>query len=298
MLSILVGANSREFQVPRGLICPHSQYFRKAFNKRWAEGRTGPLDLEDVEEWIFECFVNWLYNNRLTFGPAKSNNQATHDHHGVATHLEDVDVIGSADAVTAKDLEPDPSNAVTWKWRDLIALYIFADKYDTKGLRQMVMETIQVKFGQTKPVSYSEPSFQVMSYAFHNLPDTSPLYDFMLQLLAYEKLAPPLTSASRLEVLPLSVLAMVMTRLMQLRRWDGCDCKETSRDCEELGQLGHSDIKDQTEVEFCRRIGDLCKYHEHETAEGKKLCRAKWIHLNEKHGLDLEDECEDEMPFK
>ena len=49
LLTIHVGPNSRAFQVPRGIICPLSEYFNKAFNSAFVEGQDGVIKLERVE---------------------------------------------------------------------------------------------------------------------------------------------------------------------------------------------------------------------------------------------------------
>ncbi|KAK3612893.1 hypothetical protein LTR56_028187, partial [Elasticomyces elasticus] len=54
-----------EYQVPRGLIRASSEYFDKAFGDDFEEGKTRKIVLADVLPWVFECFIGWLYTQKV-----------------------------------------------------------------------------------------------------------------------------------------------------------------------------------------------------------------------------------------
>ncbi|KAK5688821.1 hypothetical protein LTS10_000799 [Elasticomyces elasticus] len=65
MVSVYVGSNSKEYQVPRGLIRASSEYFDRAFGDNFTEGESGKIELATVKPWVFECFIGWLYTQGI-----------------------------------------------------------------------------------------------------------------------------------------------------------------------------------------------------------------------------------------
>ncbi|KAK3618855.1 hypothetical protein LTR56_024369 [Elasticomyces elasticus] len=64
-VSVYVGSDKKEYQVPRGLIRGLSEYFDRAFGDNFVEGVSGKIELPVVKPWVFECFINWLYNHEI-----------------------------------------------------------------------------------------------------------------------------------------------------------------------------------------------------------------------------------------
>ncbi|KAK3625185.1 hypothetical protein LTR56_020541 [Elasticomyces elasticus] len=125
-----------EYQIPCGLVRGLSEYFDKAFDDTFVEGKTGKIVLTDVKPWVIECFIGWLYTRKVFWehqdvaaGQGNAKHQPTVDRHTSN---------GRNDALTNEALL-DPA---TWLYRNLIELYIFADKYDTRLLRNKVIELI------------------------------------------------------------------------------------------------------------------------------------------------------------
>ncbi|KAK5746358.1 hypothetical protein LTR17_000738 [Elasticomyces elasticus] len=64
-VSIYVGSDKKEYQVPRGLIRALSEYFDRAFGDNFVEGGSGKIELSAVKPWVFECFINWLFTQQV-----------------------------------------------------------------------------------------------------------------------------------------------------------------------------------------------------------------------------------------
>ncbi|KAK3625183.1 hypothetical protein LTR56_020539 [Elasticomyces elasticus] len=127
LVSVHLGSKDKQgYQVPRGLICGMSDYFEKAFDPRFVEGQTGKIVLDDVKPWVFECFIGWLYTQKVFWDASATSSDGlprlgpTIDRRpmeeGSAEHLTDVNLL-------------DP---IHWRWDQLIQIYVFADKYYTR----------------------------------------------------------------------------------------------------------------------------------------------------------------------
>ncbi|KAK5715385.1 hypothetical protein LTR15_010028 [Elasticomyces elasticus] len=77
MVSIFVGRDDdiQEYQVPCGLLRASSEYFDKALNEHFIEGMTSKIDLPDVQPWVMECFIGWLYNQIVFWEHQDTSNQ-------------------------------------------------------------------------------------------------------------------------------------------------------------------------------------------------------------------------------
>ncbi|KAK5688819.1 hypothetical protein LTS10_000797 [Elasticomyces elasticus] len=257
----------QEFQVPRGLICASSEYFDKAFGDGFEEGKTGKITLPDTKLWVFECFIGRLYTQKVFWEhqDRTSLGQPILDRFITAEPV--ADYLNIADLV-------DP---VTWKFEHLFTLYIFADKYDTRHLRAAVMDLIQTKLFQTIPVRYVF-LFLDCIIAFNNLPESSPLYKLLLDLVAYELL--PLDPEERedYEQLPPSVCSDILDRITQLARYLSCEECQKNTSCEDVS---HPDIK-SAGPPFKK---DVCNYHEHDSNEECELCVRKWGQIKAVRGI-------------
>jgi hypothetical protein len=59
-VEIYVGETSKQFQLPKELLCYVSQYFDRCFNGHFVEARSQRLELRDVEVEHFEHIANWI----------------------------------------------------------------------------------------------------------------------------------------------------------------------------------------------------------------------------------------------
>lgn len=80
--------------------------------------------------------------------------------------------------------EADSSNPVTWPWMWLFQLYVFADQYDTKRLREQVMNFIQLRCDQKHPRMYPYPSTKNTAWCADRLATTSSLRRLLVDIWA------------------------------------------------------------------------------------------------------------------
>jgi hypothetical protein len=64
MMTII--ADDQEFQMHRGLLCYHSEYFKKLLNGLFREGGSNKHTLADVNKDTFTMFYNWTYTGTVT----------------------------------------------------------------------------------------------------------------------------------------------------------------------------------------------------------------------------------------
>lgn len=106
-----------EFQVIGEVLCANSAYFKAALLGEFVESKEKCMTIEDLPSWVVPCFINWLYTRKISLaGHAHPNVSGLHL--GVSTR---------------------------WKWRCLAELYVFCNQYDTKGLRDQVLEIFQIR---------------------------------------------------------------------------------------------------------------------------------------------------------
>lgn len=63
MVTIMVGADSTIFVIPKALICTVSQFFLTAFTGIYAEAETLQMTLDDFGVEEFQFLVDFIYND-------------------------------------------------------------------------------------------------------------------------------------------------------------------------------------------------------------------------------------------
>ena len=156
-------SQQRTFLVPKALICSYSDYFSGLFDGNFSEAELLESQLENTEPWAVSIFVTWLHSHKLMF-PVEDEplNAAIFRTFGAKR-------FGSGNHENEADYP------VTWSWDALFALYIFADKYDSRLFRQVVMEKIAFKMLQIGPKIYYLPGLESIAFLMENLPASSPL---------------------------------------------------------------------------------------------------------------------------
>ncbi|KAF1988016.1 hypothetical protein K402DRAFT_403204 [Aulographum hederae CBS 113979] len=151
-LQIGTGSSAYIRQVHEDLLCFHSPYFRKAILGRFQEIEDRVIVLEDTDPNLLATYMDWVYFGTLP------------------------DIEEAVESMTEDGfLEFPYENAI-------LALYIFADRYDTPKLREDVVRSfynVYVHWGPTKP-----PYFSLVITAFTTLPESSPLLHFLETLFA------------------------------------------------------------------------------------------------------------------
>lgn len=64
-MSVKVGPSQKEYQVHKGLLCYHSEYFRGAFEGGFQESKDGVANLETENVVVFDAVFRWLYTGKL-----------------------------------------------------------------------------------------------------------------------------------------------------------------------------------------------------------------------------------------
>ncbi|WPB02580.1 uncharacterized protein RHO25_007216 [Cercospora beticola] len=300
-------ALSEEFVVPRGLIRSHSKYFESAFRKQWTESRSKTLQVDDVSPMIFRIFVAWLFYQEIFYDEERvepdntapctsgqqSNSTALEPATGRRTtsHQE-----ASADATTASGsdmlldsdydeqvakaplsarchIDPyDPYDAMTWPWIDLFELYVFSEKYDTRGLRIKVFDLIQLRMARNAMLYESRwlPDPDDITYLVDNMPQNSKL----LQLLSRYYQAQSARAVERrfpkLCRMPSSFLAQCYLQSMRFMQAKHCPtCQARQRHTHDRAHTWEDTVPAQA-------IGP-CVCHEHgDDLEEAAECQERW----------------------
>lgn len=174
-----------------------------------------------------------------------------------------------------EDYDDDP---VTWYYSDLFDLYIFADKYDSKGMRQAVMEIVQIKIMQCSPRSYYFPANEDFLQIYEKLPASSPMYILLVHVQAFDVAQDNQTLRQHFESMPADVMSQVLVLMKQMVGCYECSLCRKRKQCTDKT---HSDIKIKPEKEQ----RDVCRYHEHTSEEEERLCRLRWIAIREEFGI-------------
>ncbi|KAK5127586.1 hypothetical protein LTR85_006926 [Meristemomyces frigidus] len=255
--------------VPRALVCTLSEHFARAFaTGSFIEGEESAAVLEDVEPWVLRVFGGWLFTQQLAYqqgGPEGMVDEAL---------AQIVDKAGPEHEIEAAD-------PVTWPWEALFAVYQFADQYHTRRLRQAVLEIVQIKTLQLQPKVYHLPNPATIAFAANNLPDTSPLRRFLLDVFVHAEAenfhkhgASDIAecSARELAILPSDFLAEGYKLMQRVRAAEECiSCtppRRVSGSC--LGVHGHTE-----EDTYTPREREWCAWHEHDGAEEIQECLAR-----------------------
>ncbi|KAF1971647.1 hypothetical protein BU23DRAFT_646161 [Bimuria novae-zelandiae CBS 107.79] len=67
-IKVSEGSTSREFLVYRGVLCFHSELFKRAFNSNFKEGDLDVYEVTDYKIVTFEMFYNWINTGIPTIG--------------------------------------------------------------------------------------------------------------------------------------------------------------------------------------------------------------------------------------
>lgn len=144
------------FAVHKDLLCYYSTYFQKLFNGSFREAKDLVAKAEDTTVSTFGYFMQWLYTQ--TFVRYKM-----HAWERVAVSTTD----HYANSLDSPYLHT------------LLDLYIFADQYDIRLLRNDVMRS-----WQKDETTWDEISNDNIIKAFDNLPHSSPLCRYIAQCYA------------------------------------------------------------------------------------------------------------------
>lgn len=266
--------------MPQGLICSHSEYFDKAFSGTFKEGQEKIVKLLGVEKWVFESFVGWLYTQGI-YRRNTTRSEAKKEANNTRVQSE----------LARRSFGPDEEvedNPVTWTYADLFTLYIFADSYCIRGLRNEVINIIQIKLMQEKPRQYDYPTTDQLCYAYQNLPETSSLCRLLIHVQAFDiKGNEPDSSGPESERnIPFAVLAKVIVltqRVLFNIRYSKTKCRR--------GQSCNAEHEGRENCDIDIYERDVCGYHEHTSKGEKEMCLLRWTLIRQQHDIS-EPSCE------
>ncbi|KAK5732491.1 hypothetical protein LTS12_027111 [Elasticomyces elasticus] len=271
-----------EYQVPRGLIRASSEYFDKAFGDDFEEGKTRKIVLADVLPWVFECFIGWLYTQKVfwEYQATGKHGDGTRSQPFIINQLWETDHFIENTGTPEADL----LDSVNWDWGSLFELYAFADKYNTMRLRTATMDAICTKTFQTKPYAFSVPDFGACAKLFEELPDSSPLSRFLVDVLTH-LIRPPRVENNDEEhepllALPPRILSRLLARNMQMLSCARCEKCRVGNACD---SYDHFDIK-TTAPPY---TSGFCSYHVHDCEEERLACQARWERITTDKGKDM-----------
>lgn len=141
-----VGPKKTRFDVHKRQLCELSPFFNAAFNGKFQE-KAGTMNLVEDNLYAFEHFVRWIYERNVDI-PLEGKNDET----------------------------------LKARMRDLIDVYILADKYDIPALKNSIMEILfdAVKIGSDKALQCLRlPKLRDMEHIFANTGRGSTLRKFV-----------------------------------------------------------------------------------------------------------------------
>ncbi|KAK5697266.1 hypothetical protein LTR97_007402 [Elasticomyces elasticus] len=275
MVSIIVEEDDeiKKYQVPCGLLRASPEYFDKAFGEHFAEAKNGEIKLPDTKAWVVECFFGWLYSQKVFWEHQDSRTLRQ-------PKLED-DVALDTDGVQGNLSNDELLDPVTWNDDDLLDLYIFADKYSTRRLRNSVIGFIQTKLFQTKPVEYKHWALDTCGFAFAHLPEASPLYKLLMDMIVHDVEPESITKCCNYEFLPTSALCQLLARTAQLARRANCRRCRNGHGCRRDGS--HEGMENLQPP----YVGSFCLYHEHDSEEEQKICEIRWKKIKAEKAIGI-----------
>ncbi|KAF7193559.1 hypothetical protein HII31_05134 [Pseudocercospora fuligena] len=204
------GGAKKTFRVNRGCICARSDYFEKAFRSGFQESSSREITLQDdgiATSRVFEIFIAYIHTGRIyendgAFAehgtlPAESSEPGMQASPACEPPSKRVKLSSPADredtnvdrlvahrglmlscappAGSTVNPPAHPAQPITWRWKLLFAIYVFADKYDSVGLRNLVMNFVQMKLTIMTPLIFDMPTLGDSRFPMENLPSSSPL---------------------------------------------------------------------------------------------------------------------------
>ncbi|KAJ4294541.1 hypothetical protein N0V90_008232 [Kalmusia sp. IMI 367209] len=170
------------FHVHKALLTHYSDFFRGAVGSgTFKEGAAGEVDLKDVGYGTFAVFLEWLYKQSL---PSVE---------------EWLDIYGAQEIDCML----------------LAGLYVFADRYNIPDLKTRALAIAFEYYAQDNP-----PSYDAVTYAFHNLPTSSPYLRLLVDAhcVHWDPEVDDSGDEEDFESLPHVFLKMVVTKYSRISR--------------------------------------------------------------------------------
>jgi len=288
MVELFVGENETKFVVHKDLLCAHSEYFQRAFKGKFQESEDGFTRVTDVSEATFKIFQQWLYGQLIrdavsvrktpyeivTMGEDEDENahngKRTENNAANATDNDDDD---DEDADSEEEVEgedddegeemeddedqaedEDAENEVAVYYYQLmesiVELYVLADRYETRQLRNDVITTLR---GYNKETD-CYPDLHTVLKAYEKLPDSSTLCQYIIKTNALHWNPAKDSEKDRKEIYPLLPYDFILNVMLINNRRANSSKKKWSEDLE-------------------NELADHCTFHEHTDDKERKTCK-------------------------
>lgn len=144
-------AVGKTFSILKAMLCRYSAYFRGLLQLDLSLNPTNTIDLDDVSIEVMTSVLGWLYHDDLYFLHKNSK------------------------PLDFKDLA------------HIVDVYIFADKYDCVGIRNVCAFHFQDIIGNdtAQPKDFTEEIWHAFDKAFTRLPETAKFRQFLLSWLCF-----------------------------------------------------------------------------------------------------------------
>lgn len=182
IVTVLVGPEKKPFYVYKEILCFYSKYFQNAFDGSFREADDRELVLDDIDVQTFRHVAQWLQNRGNI---DETNAEAVVESLQMAT--SSVNRIPTSQGPNSNERSESalPGLQYTFDSADvLLNLYVFADRYDIRHLRNDVMDVWRRDEINMELFGGTELPSHVFLRAIQSTPSRSKLYQYLLKRYA------------------------------------------------------------------------------------------------------------------
>ena len=173
---MLVGPRKHTYVVDKGLLCQCSAFFDRAIRGHFAEAEEMKVCLETESVRVFRLFLHWMDTREVRIPPKAWLSSSSSPSPSV--HERESEEHAAESAVPE---EADVAEGQEWLQRNLIDLYIFADRRAIPELRNDIITTlITLDESPLDLRKLASAYFDHVRLAYSNLPKSSTLLEFLV----------------------------------------------------------------------------------------------------------------------
>ena len=161
MVTVRVGETKKEFQVYKGLITHHSEYFNRQFSGRWGNDTT--VDFSEADEITFKAFFHLMFTRRITANPERTVRRTDRMTTDLARLTTKDDTDTTDEGHSAKDERKEEDR---YTRHDLCRMWTLADFIECPPFKAVVMDAIRDRIIE----DFTIP-FDLVDYVYNNTPD-------------------------------------------------------------------------------------------------------------------------------
>ena len=179
---MLVGPHKQAYIVEKGLLCQCSAFFDRAIRGRFEESEEMKVHLETESVRVIRLFLHWIDTREVRIPPKAwspaSLEQSSSSSPAPLVHERESEECAVESAVPE---EPDVAEGQEWIQRNLIDLYIFADRRAIPELRNDIITTLITLDESPRDLrKLASAYFDHVRLAYSNLPKSSTLLEFLV----------------------------------------------------------------------------------------------------------------------